>query len=264
MTADTAHDDHTTLSDAADHVIDARRRARQMLGAESHLGAVDDWRRALVSTRDALILIWLTWVALHGFGDPPFAGLMLVAMAIALACLVAISTARSTHAQVQYYAAEFERERTEIRDDFEQERAEVRALYAAKGFQGPLLDRVVDTLCADDDRLMKVMMEEELGLSMHHINHPLIVGVWNFAGALIGGLTLALPTIWLSTDATRIWMPIGGLVLLAIVSLMSARAAHRSAVQIFAVGTVTAVVTGGTVYLLSQWLSGFVANVPGP
>ena len=262
MTAVSPDDDHPASSDAADHLIDARLRARQMLGAESHLGAVDDWRRALISTRDALIHVWLTWIALYCFGNPPFSGLMLVAMAISLACLVAISTARSTHAQVQYYAEEFDRERAEIRNDFEHERAEIQALYAAKGFQGELLERVVDTICAADDRLLKVMMEEELGLSMHHVNHPLVVGAWNFAGALLGGLTLALPTIWLSARATEIWMPTGGLLLLAIVSVMSARAAGRSVVQIFAVATVTAVVTGGTVFLLAQWLSGFVGNAP--
>ncbi len=58
--------------DAADHVARARVRARQMLGGETHLGAVDDWRQALVSARDALILIWLVWVAAQGSGGPPW------------------------------------------------------------------------------------------------------------------------------------------------------------------------------------------------
>ena len=62
------------MSDAADHVAEARQRARMVLGGESQLGAVDDWRKALVSARDALILVWLAWVGLHGFGDPPFTG----------------------------------------------------------------------------------------------------------------------------------------------------------------------------------------------
>src|SRR3990172_979191 len=160
MSADTAADSVQPASDAADHVAEARQRARQVLAGESHIGAVDDWRRALVSARDALILIWLAWVALHGFGDPPFTGWMLVALSVALALLLGISTARSTHAQVQYYAAELDRERGEIRNNFEHEREEVRELYAAKGFRDPLLTQIVETLSADDDRLLKVMMEE--------------------------------------------------------------------------------------------------------
>src|SRR3970040_35752 len=107
---DQSRDREGAGGDAADHVAEARQRARQVLAGESHIGAVDDWRRAVVSARDALIFIWLAWVALHGFGDPPFTGWMLVALAVALALLLGISTARSTHAQVQYYAAELDRE----------------------------------------------------------------------------------------------------------------------------------------------------------
>ncbi len=253
-----AHEGHTASSDAADHLVEARQRARQVFASESHLGAVDDWRRALVSARDVLILIWLTWVALHGFGDPPFSGLMLVAMAIALALLIGISTGRSTFTQVQYYATELDRERSEIRDNFEQEREEVRALYEAKGFCEPLLGRIVDTLSADDDRLLKVMMEEELGLSMHHINHPLIVGLCNFAGALAAGLALALPAWLCSPQSAHLWMSIGGSVLLLIVSIIAARATRRATLEFFTVGMVMAVVTGGVVYFLAQWFASLV------
>ena len=256
--------DHAALSDAADHLVEARHRARQMLGAEAHLGPIDDWRRVLVSARDGLILIWLTWVTLQGFGNPAFTGLMLVAMAFALALLLGVSTARSTHAHVQHLTAEFERERAEIRDNFPGEREEVRAMYAAKGFTDPILSQIVDTLCADDDRLMKVMMEEELGLSMHHVNHPLLVGLWNFAGAIAGGLTLALPTVWLSDRATFLWMTLGASGLLAIHSLVSAWATRRSIAEVFAVGAVTAVVSGGTAYLLATWLSGLSGDAQGP
>ena len=262
MTANAVRDEHLVSGDAADHVAEARRKARQMLGGEAHLGAVDDWRRALVSARDALILIWLTWVALRGFGDPPFNGLMLIAMAIALALLLGASTARSTFSQVQYYAAELDRERAEIRDDFDHECEEVRALYAAKGFREPLLGQIVETLTADDDRLLKVMMEEELGLSLSYINHPLMVGAWNFGAALVAGMALALPVSLISPDHAHVWMPTGGSALLLIVSLVAARATRRSPMEFFAVGVVMAVVTGGVVYFLAQWLSGFVGGLP--
>ena len=229
-------------AEVADHLTEARRRARQMLAGESHLGPIDDWRRALVSARDSLILIWLTWVVLHGFADPPITGLMLVAMAIALAMLVGMSTARSVHTQIQYYSTELERERAEIRDHFEEECEEIRVLYAAKGFSEPLLGQIVETLAADDDRLLKVMMEEELGLSMHHINHPLIVGLWNFAGALVAGLFLALPVSFLTPELVQWWMPVGGVVLLLIVSIIAARVTRRDILEFLTVGMVIAAV----------------------
>jgi VIT1/CCC1 family predicted Fe2+/Mn2+ transporter len=243
------------MADAADHVVEARQRARQVLSGESHLGAVDDWRRALGSARDALILVWLTWVSLHGFGDPPFTGFMLVAFSIGLALLMGISTGRATHTQVQYYAAELDRERAEIRDDFEHEQEEVRTLYAAKGFREPLLTQVVDTLCADDDRLLKVMMEEELGLALHHVNHPIVVGAWNFAASAIAGLVLALPVSLGSRDFAHWWMPTAGGTALAMLSTISWRATGRSVIEFFAVGVFMGVVTGGVVYFLSQWLA---------
>ena len=255
------HDHHATISDAADHVSEARLRARQMLAGESHLGAVDDWRRVLVTARDAMILVWLTWVALHAFGDPPFTAYLLVAMAVGLAVMFGISTGRSTHAQVEYYAAELDRERREIRDHFEHEQEEVRVLYAAKGFREPLLSQIVDTLSADDDRLLKVMMEEELGLSMHHMQHPLIVGLSNFAGALGAGLAMSMPLLWLSGLAEGRWMAGGGAGLLAVVSVLSGRATGRSATEFFTVGLIMAVVTGGVVFFLAQWLAGFVSSV---
>ncbi len=260
MTANLESETLEPISDAADHVAEARQRARQVLAGESHIGAVDDWRRALVSARDALILIWLAWVALHGFGDPPFTGWMLVALAIALALLLGISTARSTHAQVQYYAAELERERHEIRTNFEHEQEEVRELYAAKGFREPLLTQIVNTLSADDDRLLKVMMEEELGLSLYHVNHPLIVGLWNFGGALISGLALALPTALMASDSAHWWMPTGGAVFLGIISIISARATGRSMIEFFAVGLIMAVVTGGVTYFLAKWFSQIIGS----
>lgn len=75
-----------------------------------------------------------------------------------------------------------EEEQWEIEHNRSQEREELKALYAAKGFQGQLLEDVMDVLMADGDRLLKVMIEEELGLSLEAYEHPLKQG----CGAGIG------------------------------------------------------------------------------
>lgn len=64
-------------------------------------------------------------------------------------------------------------EKYEIEHHRQQERDELRVLYAAKGFEGKLLEDVLDVLMADGDRLLKVMVEEELGLTLEIHEHPL-------------------------------------------------------------------------------------------
>lgn len=74
-------------------------------------------------------------------------------------------------------------EKWEIEHHRAQEREELGALYRAKGFQGKLLEDVLDVLMSDGDRILKVMLEEELGLTLENQEHPLKQGL----GALIGG-----------------------------------------------------------------------------
>lgn len=81
-----------------------------------------------------------------------------------------------------------EQERWEIEHNREQEREELKALYAAKGFSGPLLDEVMDVLMADQDRLLKVMVQEELGLSLEVYEHPLQQSLGAAIGVVLAGL----------------------------------------------------------------------------
>ncbi len=78
-----------------------------------------------------------------------------------------------------------EQERYEIEVNRSQERVELKALYEAKGFQGALLDEVVDVLMADGDRLLRVMLEEELGFRLEENEHPLVQGLGAFIGSSI-------------------------------------------------------------------------------
>jgi VIT1/CCC1 family predicted Fe2+/Mn2+ transporter len=77
-------------------------------------------------------------------------------------------------------------EKWEIEHNRPQEREELKALYSAKGFEGKLLDDVIDVLMADGDRLLRVMVEEELGLSLESHEHPLKQAIGAALGALIG------------------------------------------------------------------------------
>jgi hypothetical protein len=82
-------------------------------------------------------------------------------------------------------------EQQEIQENRSQEREELKALYRAKGFQGQLLDDVIDVLMADSDRLLRVMLQEEMGFRLEENEHPLVQGL----GAGIGVLFAVLVVI---------------------------------------------------------------------
>jgi len=85
-----------------------------------------------------------------------------------------------------------EQEKWEIEHHREQEREELKVLYAAKGFEGRLLEDVLDVLMADGDRLLKVMVEEELGLSLHSQEHPLKQSLGAFFGSCLAVFLLLI------------------------------------------------------------------------
>ena len=85
-------------------------------------------------------------------------------------------------------------EQDEIIKNRPQEREELIALYSAKGFQGQLLDKVVDVLMADQDRLLRVMLQEEMGYRLEESMHPLIQGLWASLGAFFA--LLLLPCVY--------------------------------------------------------------------
>src|SRR5207237_2960770 len=63
----------------------------------------------------------------------------------------------STVSVRDYYQAERARESAEINAVPDVERQEIREIYAAKGFAGDLLDRVVATITANRDRWLDTM-----------------------------------------------------------------------------------------------------------
>lgn len=95
----------------------------------------------------------------------------------------------SRRAEQDYYESERAREYRHLRLVPSIERGEIRRIYADKGFQGEMLDRIVDTITADEDVWVGVMMAEELGLS--ELDHSdsrraaLIVGASAVVGSII-------------------------------------------------------------------------------
>ena len=95
-------------------------------------------------------------------------------------------------------------ERCEILANREQEREELLVLYQDKGFSGPLLERVVDVLMADHERLLQVMLQEELGLPLTHIDHPLQTALWTFFGGFLALFVSSGVLFWVPPSASWI------------------------------------------------------------
>lgn len=168
---------------ALQHVIDARMKGKmassEIHGTElpGHVSAAAD---AAKETSLILLILW----TLLGSGAHWF---ILVFLSGWLIWKVGRSGILG-YARLERLHRVIEEERWEIEHHRPQEKEELKALYAAKGFSGKLLNEVIDVLMADDNRLLQVMLEEELGLSLSSYEHPLKQA----AGAAVGVVGTAL------------------------------------------------------------------------
>lgn len=69
----------------------------------------------------------------------------------------------------------------------EKEVAEIREIYEAKGFEGPLLEQVVEVIVSDRDRWVDVMMKEELEM-IKDARSPFMIGFVTYLSFLLVGL----------------------------------------------------------------------------
>lgn len=176
-----------------------------------HLSAGAD---ALRETAMVLLIFCLFLSLLH---FPP--GYLLISFGLGW---VAWKTGRSAWlgwARLERLHRLIEQEKYEIEHHRPQEREELIALYGAKGFEGKLLEDVVDVLMADQDRLLKVMLEEEMGLTLQAYEHPLRQCLGAATGSLIALFICAFSFFLFSF----IGMLIASFLLLAVSAFFSAR-----------------------------------------
>ena len=102
-------------------------------------------------------------------------------------------------AQADVYRSEREREFRHIHEVPTLEEAEIRDIYARKGFTGPLLEQVVATFVANPDAWVAVMMSEEHQLRpvgrRHALRSGFVVGLATMVGALLPVLPFALMSV---------------------------------------------------------------------
>lgn len=146
-----------------------------------------------------------------------------------------------------------EQEKYEIEHNLEEEREELKEIYRAKGFEGQLLDNVTDVLMADEDRLLRVMLEEEFGVTLESQEHPLKIGLASGLGALLTAAFLTLS--FMSSALYGIPLMVTLLLILSEVTLSSLEKKKilPSIVWLLAIAAITI----GFSHFLVIWLQSF-------
>lgn len=178
--------DHFKGKDGLSHVLEAQARgliaSTEIHGTEipGHWGAGAD------AARETAVILLMLWALFRYVAvDPSWLSAMFIAgflvWKLGRGAWLGWSRLERLHRVMK-------EEKWEIENRRPQEREELRLLYQAKGLEGKLLEDVLDVLMADGDRLLRIMLEEELGLSLEVHEHPLKQGLGAAFGVLIAGL----------------------------------------------------------------------------
>src|SRR5205807_1208154 len=137
---------------------------RPMIGKEKH-STNNSLRDVILGGQDGLVNMLGIALGVVAAGG---ATKVLIATGLAAAITESISMGAvaytSSLSERDHYLAEAQRERDEVRTVPEEEKEEIRAIYAQRGFRGKQLDMVVETITADPEVWVSVMMDEELHL----------------------------------------------------------------------------------------------------
>lgn len=160
-----------------------------MISLEQH--TTSNWLRdVILGGQDGLVNVLGVVLGVQAAGGSQH---ILIAAAMAAAFAEAVSMGAvaytSTHSEKDHYDKEQLREYDEVEKVPEREREEVREIYKAKGFSGKLLEDIVAKISSDKDVWVRIMMQEELGLSKVDtaaiMKTSIIVGVAAILGSFV-------------------------------------------------------------------------------
>jgi VIT1/CCC1 family predicted Fe2+/Mn2+ transporter len=141
-----------------------------------------------------------TFAVVSGAIGAAFPGTVVVILGIANLVAdgfsMAVSNYQGTKTAREEVARTAREERRHIRLHPEGEREEIRQIFARKGFDGPILERIVDTIAADREVWIDTMLKEEHGLQPRGATQPTRAGLATFAAFLLAGFLPLLPFLW--------------------------------------------------------------------
>jgi VIT1/CCC1 family predicted Fe2+/Mn2+ transporter len=215
---------------------------------EAHIPGGAAVRDLVFGANDGLVAAFAVVTGIHGAASGAhivfvggLAELLGGTIAMSLGAWLATKSAR------EFYLAEERREHDEIELFPDEERAEIRRAFAAEGFTGDVLDRVVAHVTSDRARWLKTMMDRELGLA------PIEPGAARKAGLATGiayAAGAAMPTLPYGLAPLRLAFPLSiGLTALALFGVGAAKSRvtavpwWRSGLESLGIGLLAAAAT---------------------
>jgi vacuolar iron transporter family protein len=172
-----------------DYEVEAEPQAHRVEG---------EWiRDATLGANDGLVSVLTLVAGVAAAASGEVVLLAGIAGVVAGAISMGVGAYVSAKAYRSYYRKELRQEVREMREKPHVEREEVREIYRERGFEGELLERVVDTITSNPRVWLKVMMSEELGLSAQ-FGRPLAAAAVVFVAFLAGGVIPVVPFLFAS------------------------------------------------------------------
>lgn len=200
-----------------------------------------DWLREIVfGLNDGLVTTLVFLMVVSGVA-PTHLALIVLGEVLAGGISMSLGGYLSARTAQEVLDRRIATERYEIKHEPEEERAELRAIYQDKGFSGPLLDRVVNHLTANDERWHRAMVHDELGVVAEERISPWLQGVQIGISFLVGGLIPTIPVLF-SLPQVRWWAygltAVTALVLGAVKARYTPKSPVRAGLEFLAIVTV--------------------------
>ena len=220
--------------------------------AELHGNTLGPWIHDIVyGAHDGIVTTFAVVAGTAGAGLP-WGVVIILGMANLLADAVSMgagSFLSIRNKRDQYHRIRRE-ELAEIDAIPEIEREEIREAYAAKGFSGKDLDRVVDVITSDKDRWAEAMMQEEHGMTEEKAEGAFLHGLATFLGFVVFGSVPLIPYFVFHGGSDNFTYAIVGtaiaLLLVGVTrSLVTRERIYRGAIEILLIGGVTASIAYG-------------------
>lgn len=238
--------EHFKGKKVSQHLKDARLRGAQATSETHGTEMPGLYSAAMDSAKTTAVLFIMLWAFAKIIPIPVL--LLFIVIGTGWTIWKAGRSALLGWARLERLHRIIEEERFEIEHHREQEKEELREMYAQKGFSGELLDKVVDVLISDDNRLLRIMLEEELGLSLEIYEHPLKQSL----GAGMGSLCTAVIMIFGEYFSAFLGVPIAAFLIVAIAANFSARYEKRKPLISVVWNLALALFSAGVVYFLTM------------
>jgi len=163
----------------------------------------------------------------------------------------------SSKSEIDNYAKHKKIEYWEIENLREKEIEEVREIYQEKGFEGELLEQVVQVIIADDDRWVDVMMKEELGM-IESNKSPFAIGAITFISFVVLGfvplLIYVLDYVKKQDVNLLIWSSVLTLVAFGVIGYLKGVVNHKNKL----ISTTTTILMGVVAALVAYYVGDFL------